>query len=240
MKRTKSTDLGESNLDESGLGKSRLDSSANFIVADSEQVEAMLGQLPLQVPAAGLDFRIDEILDCANLVSHVNFDQEFFEPSDRVGFAEGVADQRFGWSYLIATAMAASLFGFLIGRTNLDSPVDSAVASQHVNSQIADNASSNIKPVKFNVAAFEMLHGHSTQGEFKDCQACHVAEKKDGSAKDLFYGDSFFILQHSAFEKDAKCSKCHVGTGKLEMEDIFYHDSKFNGVGKCSKCHVNS
>ena len=224
MKRTKSTDLGESNLDESEFGKSRLDSSANSIVADSEQVEAMLGQLPLQAPTIGLDYRIDEILDCAN----VTVDQESFESCDRVGFAEQVASQRFGWSYLIATAMAASLFGFLIGRTNLDSPVDSVVTAQQVNSQIPDKAS-NIKPVKFNVAAFEMLHGHSTQEEFKDCQSCHVAEKKDESAKDLFYGDSFFILQHAAFEKDAKCSKCHVGTDKLEMEDIFYHGNVQRG-----------
>ena len=198
----------------------RIKSNESNATDSNSSVEAVLSRLPLCAPSQSLDDRVGEIF-CASVLPT--------GPAAK-------ADRRFGWPYLISIAIAASLIGFLLGRTNVQRSVDSMVAKNLAHDGASPNIQSNIKPVNFNVAAFEMLHGHSQQDGFQDCQTCHVAGK-DEAFDGWFYGDSFFIGQHASFAKE-KCSQCHLKADDLEVEDLFRGAHDFEGVAKCSQCHV--
>ncbi|MFK7765821.1 MAG: hypothetical protein AB8B55_01170 [Mariniblastus sp.] len=194
----------------------------------NSSLEELLSQLPLRRPSEGLDFQVEEVLGEARMSRDGSLESSESHSTERM---------KFGWSYLIATAIAASLAGFLIGRMGSGSTVNSQVAGD-VGSDVGLAAQAgNIKPVTFNKAAFEMLHGHSQQIEFGDCHSCHV-KGKDQAFEGWFYGDAFFIRQHLAFGKHNKCSRCHQSFEDMDVDDLF-RGHEFEGVAKCSSCHVN-
>jgi len=203
-------------------------------------MESLLKQMKLTEPSMRLDQAIGELTQSDNTEL----------PENRL---EVVSHGRFGWTALIATAVAASVFGLLLGQFVSVYPApQSAVAGVRSLPQIENsNRSRQIVPVKFNVDAFELMHGHSRRAEFANCGSCHQAgEEQDEVFEGWYYGDEEFFETHD-FKGVANCSACHVFSdteqhedernGPIDFELPELHEFSPDFInGECSGCHTGS
>ena len=147
------------------------------------QVESLLQQLALVEPPESLDHKIVEM--CVTQESSVN-------P------VLPVTQARFDWNSLIGVALAASLFGLLLGLSFSD-------LQASPDQTITNGPAKVTKAIEMKqVAKFEELHGHSAQKEYSQCSTCHTFETpKEQVVKKWNHAD------HSKYKQN--CSLCHVG-----------------------------
>jgi hypothetical protein len=207
-------------------------------------VELLLKQMPLAQPTSNLDRAIFELTqrDVGDL-------SQLPPKFDSAG--------RFGWMTLVSTAVAATLVGLLIGQFVSIYPTPGAeIAGIRVPGDLAPgtvefNRSRQIVPVKFNVAAFEMMHGHSRRAEFAHCTSCHRTDNRQEEAfEGWYYGDEALFKTHD-FKGVASCSACHVFSDHHSHQRVRGDASDFSlpdlhGFtpdfvdSECSDCHAGS
>ena len=143
---------------------------------DQESIESLLKQMSLRAPSQQLDEAVAALAGRTRNVIPAG-------PAGRVG-------RRFGWTQLISTALVASLGGLLLGQAiSLNSVTGSAV--EGVAGLVPQPPSAKMTPVNFNVSAFELLHGHSTDQSYANCGVCHVNENEE-AFEGWYYGDETF------------------------------------------------
>lgn len=187
----------------------------------SSDVELLLEQMTLRGPSDQLDVAI------ANLVA-----------SDGASEPEHVGAARFGWTAILTTAMAALLAGVLLGYFAM--PTWKLLSQSSVAVGASSHDAGVLTPTSFNVHAFNLLHGHSLEAEFKNCDRCHqpVAAEGGGLSEVFqiwFYGDEHFFEVHSEGLSD--CSKCHAWA-PVEQDEISKDSpQKFARLMNCTACH---
>lgn len=181
------------------------------------EVELLLGELELVPPSERLDTAIEAIAQVRS--------------ADAILQTEGSG--RFGWPALIATALAACMLGVLVGQ--FVSPIEARTEIAKKANQIHE---SELTPVTFNVNAFNLMHGHSKNAEYADCDSCHQSQW--GVFEGWFYGDAnFFEIHRFEMEKPltlANCFACHL----IRVDDILPNnkvDVHQLGGGDCRDCH---
>ena len=207
-------------------------------------VESLMKQMRLTEPSANLDQTIYDLVgkEVVDLPCHDS---------------KTVRHGRFGWAALVATAVAATVCGLLLGQfvsiypstRSAIADVPDSVDSVPVFSD--SDRSRQIMPVKFSIGAFEMMHGHSRQEEFANCTTCHVpSAQSDEVFEGWYYGDEGFFETHD-FKGVANCSACHVfsNSNQPETGQNDLNGSELPGLhggspefldGECSNCHAGS
>ena len=184
-------------------------------------VESLLKQMKLRRPSDQLDAAI------SNLVVTDEFNTRAVS-----------SDGRFGWTAILATAAACMLVGVWLG--SFFTPVSHVLSG----SQLAavDSGSPDARlltPVSFSVQAFNLLHGHSQQEEFKDCDKCHRVAVEDAAFEKIFeswfYGNAHFFEAHPDGIGD--CSKCHVHLAAKQDLPVEGAANGFAKLANCSNCH---
>jgi hypothetical protein len=202
----------------------------------SNDVETILSRMELRGPSDQLDSAIFGLMDSGDKVRH----QAAVRSSTSFGF---------GWPVLVATGVAATMGGVLVGSFYSSSgknPVGLTANVAHVSNSAEPTVSGlKITPVKFNIDAYEILHGHSTNVAYQDCDACHV-EGQDEAFEGWFYGDGEFFKSHADAVKSKKCSSCHVSVSspKQDKADRLKNEAKRLGLkhsdfpqSSCVSCH---
>jgi hypothetical protein len=176
-------------------------------VETETKMEALLKELNPTAPSAELDSRIQKLASPALPLSRNR-----------------------GWKTLVATAIAASVVGIVIGQMTSFQPRVAASSASNVGGK-------DLTPVNFNPNAFALLHLHSTKPEYETCSNCHVNGETIQAFDGWYYGDAKLLKSHSDF-KMSECVDCHVlapaPNEKPDTPDINLHSIK--GV-KCSDCH---
>lgn len=209
-------------------------------------IESLLKQMRLAEPTSELDRKIGDLVAS--------------EPLELPLVADTVGHYRFGWNVLAATAVAASLFGLIVGqfvtiypgpkysdsRPRTEGVLESGVGNSE---QLNAGRSRKITPVKFDVGAFKILHGHSQEPAFANCAACHLSGEPEQEAfAGWYYGNDRFFKKHY-FEGVANCSACHVltnprrisGPGSADLELPSPHGLSRGFLNRdCSDCHAVS
>jgi len=185
-------------------------------------VESLLKQMTLRRPSDQLDVAI------ANLVT-----------SDDVNKHSVSRGAQFGWTALLATAAAAMLAGIWLG--HILTPTWELLSDSNAVADVNSPDAKALTTVSFNVQAFNLLHGHSQQAEFENCDQCHrQAVGKggglDGMFRDWFYGDAHFFEAHPKPLTD--CSKCHVAAPARQDENAKDLHQEFAKLANCLECHA--
>jgi hypothetical protein len=202
--------------------------------SNQENVEALLTQLPLRKPSP----RLDESIESLAAESLTNSSGQ-----------HSAANGKFGWAALASTALVACLGGVLIGSfysnkrsQDLSAPQVATSALQVGQHDVGNSsaANSNITQVRFNVQAFELLHGHSTNPDFAHCDACHDNGQQKEAFKGWYYGDDSFFKKHHAGQL-GKCSSCHRLVNDANEGQVPKlkgpHDQAAFPNRECSNCH---
>ncbi len=200
----------------------------------TNNVESILNQMQLREPSSQMDDSIQRVLNGAS----TGFDQEFDESRTEVPW------RRFGWAALASTVLAAGIGGFLIGSavsTTGTNDFSRPVAQQQLPGPTED---ARITPVRFNTQAYELMHGHSTNPEYANCDSCHV-DGQDEAFEGWFYGDGQFFKTHKDAVKSMMCSSCHVNENKANRDRQKIRDAfKQQGLKhsdfpdtSCMACH---
>ncbi|MFT5300876.1 MAG: hypothetical protein ACI87E_003593 [Mariniblastus sp.] len=206
-------------------------------LSNPSEIENLISQMQLRQPSPELDAKINEL------------------DGSRTNALPRVASARsgyFGWGTLVVTAIAAAVGGLLVG-ANYSSlmPERPAMTRAELNVDSATNRAHGITPeeltltpVSFNTQAYELLHGHSINPAYADCDACHLdvdSEVFEG----WFYGDEEFFAKSHHQGAVGKCSTCHV-VAKADLApndgigEAGYHRDLANKnfpQANCSSCH---
>ena len=210
-----------------------------------QPIESLLKQLSLKNPSHALDEKVEAI--CCSVNQGQRGGRIEAEPNQPLTLQTDPATtysvatgQNRGWLPFAATALVASLAGFVIGQfITLDPNLGSRASSIAAVVTEAGNSSQvmqgNLTPVKFNVNAFRLLHGHSQQDEFASCKQCHTGDLEETSEKfnGWFYGDKEFFQKH-IHSDISKCSDCHRIASDETPPPKFEHFKDSN----CSTCHA--
>jgi hypothetical protein len=198
----------------------------------SPDVEALLQRLKLRSPSNQLDEKIAKLVDSegSNVFGVERERQQFLS-----------RERQFGWTAIFATAAAAMFAGLLLGQ--FYSPADHNLNGSSL--AVADSGPmkvSELTPVSFNVDAFNLLHGHSQQEEFGNCEQCHHQSDPEEDAFAMiferwFYGDDDFFEAH--LDGLDGCAKCHVFEKKQEDfgKETVHGFEKLDQLANCSDCH---
>ena len=227
----------DSRLNQTGLEKHGLQNEFDSQDFDSSVLDA--SELNLKRPSAELDQRV---LNMARSVP-VQQDNGFNPGGTELGGVELANERpvdrtRFGWPTLISTAVAASLFGIVVGNS-LNSGNSFANGGGIPSTEVAVVSPESKRPkqtlasveIQAGVEKFNMLHGHSSQAEFSDCSACHmqtnIAEKN--------------VSAHKAQNAENENQE-NSGVQPLANELDFYNPHillrAHPAIPKCSNCHV--
>lgn len=193
---------------------------------EMEHLEALLSGMNLTEPTDSLDGKMSRVFNAASL-------------EDETVIRESGTLRR--WPAFVATALVASLLGFLAGQFVELGSEDSRNGFRAIASN-GSSQNSGLTPVKFNFAAFNLLHGHSQEKDPESCKRCHVGENNDTKQwfRGWYYGDQQFFEKH--VQGVSNCSTCHAfEPNKNERRNKPKPDVpgfEHSELSNCSDCHV--
>lgn len=193
---------------------------------DHKSMEILLKQMTLQAPTNRLDQAIQELAN---------------ESSQSMVSSSRLVGGRFGWRALIATALVASLGGMLLGHLfTVNRGGQRTVDRDTSVPRAAEPQAQKMTPVRFNSAAFDLLHGHSNNDQYANCGACHVQGEE--AFRGWYYGDLDLFSKHGS-GVFGKCTGCHVPMSDLrgqiqQANRPSSRDDAVNRENACSICHT--
>ena len=162
--------------------------------SNKPDIEKLLRQMSLNKPPSRLDQKVMQIAAEQSQVT-----------DSKVTPAVG-----FGWPILGATTVVATLFGLAMG---IYMPRIVEQLPELTNAIRADDSDPRLidSDLLRDVTAFQELHGHSGQEEFKTCSNCHLFDDKDRQVIDKWAHDMVKAGKHH--QLGMNCSMCHAGDG---------------------------